>query len=50
MDVLHWDDFSKLSQTVHILYLAAELGAAETETYRVCISNVKYCVSNVNNM
>lgn len=34
VDILHWDDFSKLLQTVHILDLAAELGAVENRNHK----------------
>lgn len=31
VDILHWDDFPKLPQTIHIFDLTAELGAREAE-------------------
>lgn len=39
VDILHWDDFSKLLQTIHILDFTDELGAV-TEMINVCVSNV----------
>lgn len=29
VDIVHWDNFSKLLQTIHILDFTAELGAVE---------------------
>lgn len=34
VDILHWDDFSKLLQTIHIFDLTAELGAIENRKYK----------------
>lgn len=34
VDILHWDDFSKLPQTIHILDFTAELGATENSKHK----------------
>lgn len=34
MDILHWDDFSKHLQAIHILDLTAELGAVENRNHK----------------
>lgn len=42
VDILHWDDFSKFLQTIHILDLTAELGAVENKKIiKICLSGVK---------
>lgn len=35
VDILHWDDFSELLQTIHILDLTAELGAVENRKQKL---------------
>ena len=38
VDILHGDEFLQLSQTVHVLYLIAELGAVTKHTNTLLLS------------